>query len=50
MSRFRLPSGGIDRPLAAAALHASTAGAIAAIAGDTLASALLANGVRLVGR
>ena len=44
------PAGGrIDRgrPLA---LHASTAAAIEGFAGDTLASALLANGVHLVGR
>ena len=44
------PTGGrIDRakPLA---LHASTARPIAGFAGDTLASALLANGVHLVGR
>ena len=44
------PSGGLHRPVAAAALHASTARAITGYPGDTLASALLANGVRLVGR
>ena len=44
------PRGGLDRPLAHAVASPSTAQPIAAIAGDTLASALLANGVRLVGR
>ena len=38
------------RPRAAAALHASTARRYTGFAGDTLASALLANGVHLVGR
>ena len=39
-----------DRPQPAAAIHASTASAMHGFAGDTLASALLANGVHLVGR
>ena len=46
----RLRQGGrIDRQQAARASR-STAGALAGFAGDTLASALLANGVTLVGR
>ena len=39
-----------DRPRRAAVASPSTASAIAGYRGDTLASALLANGVRLVGR
>ena len=39
-----------DRPLGLAIASRSTAGDFRAIAGDTLASALLANGVQLMGR
>ena len=46
---FRLPSGGAIDRTREASLHLRRAGT-PAIAGDTLASALLANGVRLVGR
>ena len=46
---YRLPRRP-HRPRAARSPSPSTAGATAAIAGDTLASALLANGVALVGR
>ncbi len=49
MTSFRLPSGGlVDR---AASLHFTFDGKyFTGLAGDTLASALLANGVRLMGR
>ena len=50
MSAFRTAKRRPRRPGAAAALHASTARAYEGLAGDTLASALLANGVHLVGR
>ncbi len=47
-SRIAWPAA--DRSRAAAALRVSTARPIDGFAGDTLASALLANGIRLVGR
>ena len=50
MTSHRLASRRADRPHAAAVASPSTARRIAGFAGDTLASALLANGVKLVGR
>ena len=50
LSASRSPSGRPHRPHAAAARSRSTARAYDGFAGDTLASALLANGVHLVGR
>ena len=44
MSGYRLPAGGRDRPIAAGSRSRSTGGRCAGFAGDTLASALLANG------
>ena len=46
---LRLARGGQHRPRPPARVHLSTGGATTGFAGDTLASALLANGVRIVG-
>ena len=52
MTSYRLPApgGAAYRPLASVESFDSTARACSGFAGDTLASALLANGVQLVGR
>ena len=50
MSAHRLARRRADRSRAAAVVHASTGASFEGFSGDTLASALMANGVKLVGR
>ncbi len=50
MSQSNRVSGGLDRPGQAVAISISTASNYAGYEGDTLASALIANDVKLVGR